>query len=278
LQERKDADGQLTHTHPLEPPPAPLQPAAYALTTPFPLYVVGPATSHTLSTLLSHSPLLTSLPCQIHGASTGNGESLARFILKHYNHLHYHAYFSLYEAPRLPFVPLIGNRSEQYPRLESGDQRLRKKGLLFLVGETRRDVIPRVLGEDGLGESERVGVEEVEVYRTGVMGGFEGVFREEVDRLVGEGHERIVVVVFSPSGCEAMLRVIGWRGGGGGEDSATTERNRGRFVVATIGPTTRDYLRENFGFEADVTARTPSPEGIWEAVLNFLKERGEVGL
>ena len=127
-----------------------------------------------------------------------------------------------------------------------------------------------------------MGVEEVEVYRTGVMGGFEGVFREEVDRLVGEGHERIVVVVFSPSGCEAMLRVIGWRGGGGGgeeEDSATIEeRNRGRFVVATIGPTTRDYLRENFGFEADVTARTPSPEGIWEGVLNFLKERGEVVL
>ena len=174
-------------------------------------------------------------------------------------------------------MPLVGNRSEQYPRLESGDRRLRKKGLLFLVGETRRDVIPRLLGsETELSEGERVAVEEMEVYRTGVMGEFEEEFREKVERLVEEGHERVVVVVFSPSGCEAMLKVIGWQGVGAGEDSATIERHRGRFVVATIGPTTRDYLKEKFGFEADVTAKTPSPEGVWEGVLNFLKERGEV--
>ena len=45
---------------------------------------------------------------------------------------------------------------------------------------------------------------------------------------------------------------------------------RTRYVIATIGPTTRDYLRREFGFEADVCAEVPSPEGIADGVKKFL--------
>jgi len=98
----------------------------------------------------------------------------------------------------------------------------RKKGLLFLVGEVRRDVIPRVLG--GAGEWRRIQVEEVEVYKTVVRDDFEGVFRRRIEQLNRESHETIVVVVFSPSGCEAMLRVIGW-GDGHRNESASENGN-----------------------------------------------------
>lgn len=50
-----------------------------------------------------------------------------------------------------------------------------KPSLLFLVGEVRRDIIPRTLMDPAIG-GRRVAVEEVVVYETGVMGGFEGEF------------------------------------------------------------------------------------------------------
>ena len=42
-------------------------------------------------------------------------------------------------------------------------------------------------------------------------------------------------------------------------------------LIATIGPTTRDYLRQEFGFTPDVCADKPSPEGIAEGIGAFLK-------
>jgi hypothetical protein len=255
--------------HCADTPSAPT-PVVYTLCTPFPLYVVGPATERTLSAVLQTSHLLSFLKPTILGAETGNGTTLASYILKHYNHAHYRDYFELYEAPRLPFVPLIGNRSEQYPRLEKGDHRLKKRPLLFLVGEQRRDVIPKTLMDGRLGE-ERIEVQEVEVYKTGVKDGFEGSFRERLQRCEAE---TIFVVVFSPTGCQAMLNVLGeldedgrtWRG-------FKSAYGGGKCVVVTIGPTTRDYLWNEFKFEADVCAEKPSPEGISGGVNTLLRER-----
>jgi uroporphyrinogen-III synthase len=251
--------------------PSALTPVVYTISSSFPLYVVGPATERTLSTVLHIAPLLSYLKPTILGRETGNGATLASYILKHYNHAHYRDYFEIYEAPRLPFVPLIGNRSEQYPRLERGDHRLKKRPLLFLVGEQRRDVIPKTLMDERLGE-ERIEVQEVEVYKTGVMGGFEGSFRERLSQCKAE---TIVVVVFSPTGCRAMLNVLGdldedgktWRG-------FRSAYGGGKCVVVTIGPTTRDYLWNEFKFEADVCAEKPSPEGISGGVNTLLRERG----
>lgn len=108
----------------------------------------------------------------------------------------------------------------------------------------------------------RVGVEELVVYETGVMESFEGDFADVVGRSSGD----IWVVVFSPTGCEAMLRVLGlgpFAGTGNGAGN-------GKVFVATIGPTTRDHLREKFGFEAHVCAPKPSPEGVLEGIEKFM--------
>jgi uroporphyrinogen-III synthase len=57
------------------------------------------------------------------------------------------------------------------------------------------------------------------------------------------------------------------------------ERDGGglRYVIATIGPTTRDHLINTFGFEPDVCAMKPSAEGVGDGIVAFLKEKRMVG-
>jgi uroporphyrinogen-III synthase len=275
----------------------------------FPLYSVGPATTRSLTPLL-HSPTLSSLNPGIYGAHTGTGAKLASFMLRHYNTLHAHRWFTYFEAPRLPFIPLVGPASGTYARrrMEGDDERLRKKGLLFLVGEVRRDVIPVCLGRgwverekevEDVDEERRIAVDELEVYSTGVMESFEKEFGGIVQNLEQKQDVDVaVVVVFSPQGCEAMLRTLGYLDNEqkppmAREEYATSERRWGeskdsmangagvlgrrvRYVVVTIGPTTRDYLRDTFAFEPDVCAEKPSPQGIEEGLLRFLRLRGLV--
>ncbi|KPI34635.1 uncharacterized protein AB675_11612 [Cyphellophora attinorum] len=260
-----------------------------SLTTPFPLYVVGPATAHSLSTLYP-SPTLDPLHTRILGEHTGNGAALAQFMLQHCNGIHANLLFEYYEAPRLPFIPLVGPASGQYARqrLEQSDDRLRKKPLLFLVGEVRRDVIPKTLMDAELGDK-AIQVDEWEVYSTVVREAFENEFRGLVSEIPywqqqTEGKEAAasniaVVVVFSPQGCEAMLRVLGFLD----EDGRAKEHLRRdrwsdsqaaggptEFVIATIGPTTRDYLIDKFDFEPDVCASKPTPAGVADGVKAFL--------
>ncbi|KAL4990347.1 tetrapyrrole biosynthesis, uroporphyrinogen III synthase [Aspergillus falconensis] len=206
-----------------------------------PLYTVGPATARSLTTLRNrYLPHAT-----IHGAETGNGENLARFILEHYNAL-----------------------------FEQEGQQTQKKPLLFLVGETRRDIIPKTLMGCVTDPKRRIGVEEVVAYETGVVKGFEGDF----ERVLQDCHDAddadagvIWVVVFSPTGCDAMVRVlrrererVGGRDGDG-------EGARRKVLVATIGPTTRDHLVKECGFEPDVCAAKPSPEGVGAGIEEFMK-------
>lgn len=130
--------------------------------------------------------------------------------------------------------------------------------------------------------AERIDVDEIVVYETGEMGSFEVDFRDVLRReRQGAGGGPIWVVVFSPSGCEGMLRVLGL--GPFKPASASADRDgdgdgegrRRDVFVATIGPTTRDFLRERFGFEADVCAERPSPEGIAEGIRRFVDGSGE---
>lgn len=83
------------------------------------------------------------------------------------------------------------------------------------------------------------------------------------------------VIVFSPTGCEAMLRSLGLL------DPTTGRAIFGRrdvegqkTYVASIGPTTRDYLKEEFGFEVDVCAERPSPEGVRDGIWRFMEREG----
>jgi uroporphyrinogen-III synthase len=209
-----------------------------------PIYTVGPATSRALNSIPQDPPL------EVFGAEMGNGEALAHYMLEHY-----------------------GDRYSD---------RAIKPPVLFLVGEQRRDIIPKTLMNPDLPSNQQIQVDELVVYGTGVMESFE----QDFTQILGETEERSVrwVVVFSPTGCEAMLKVLGLldeetgriktgeRGGGCG-----VRKGKRRTYIATIGPTTRDYLRKSFGFEPDVCAEKPSPEGIREGIERFMRSIGEGG-
>lgn len=194
-----------------------------------PVYSVGPATTRALAAVSQHAPL------QIFGSHTGNGDALAQFILDHY-----HEWYASDYPTTLP-------------------------PLLFLVGEQRRDVIPRTLMDPALPDNRRIQVVEEVVYGTGEMASFPEDFAAvlRTTQLVPERW----VVVFSPTGCDSMLRGLDVLDGETGR--FVPGRRDERTFVATIGPTTRSHLVKKFGFEPDVCAETPTPEGVLEGILAF---------
>ncbi|KAI1363531.1 uroporphyrinogen-III synthase [Xylaria arbuscula] len=197
-----------------------------------PIYSVGPATTRALKAV-SQTP-----PLRIFGEHTGNGEALAQYMLEHYGEWY-------------------KGRAANPP-------------LLFLVGEQRRDIIPKTLMDDTLPADTRIDVTETVVYGTGEMESFPKDFEVILSRI--QDRPRKWVVVFSPTGCDSMLRGLGFI-----LDDKTTKAVRvpsqRTTYIATIGPTTRDYLINTFGFEPDVSAEKPSPEGILEAITNFKYDR-----
>ncbi|KAI9816564.1 MAG: hypothetical protein M1827_001696 [Pycnora praestabilis] len=265
-----------------------------------PLYTVGPATSRALSS----TPSLD--PSSIHGADTGNGESLAKFILQHY-------------PSTFPFPPRPSCSSGPSLPSHAGDNSVPNTRanttlppLLFLVGEQRRDIIPRTLSSSSLPPAQRIGVDELIVYETREMASFARDFSAELERNnrgedgrvedrngaggEGEGEEGGSVrwvVVFSPTGCEAMLRCLGLipsRSASPPSGASLTQHNvptsssgimqsrkaTRKTFVATIGPTTRDYLIREFGYEPDVCAQRPCPEGVGEGIALFQRGIGDV--
>ncbi|TVY23758.1 Uroporphyrinogen-III synthase [Lachnellula hyalina] len=197
-----------------------------------PIYTVGPATSRALRSIPQTPPL------NIFGSETGNGEALAHYMIDHYG--------------------------KWYQDMEI------KPPLLFLVGEQRRDIIPKTLMNPTLPRDRRIQVDELAVYGTGVMESFE----KDFSKLLKETENKPMrwVVVFSPTGCEAMLRALGMLDPETGKVKAEHQRD-GKTHIATIGPTTRDFLQTTFDFEPDVCAEKPSPEGVEAGIESFLKER-----
>ena len=210
-----------------------------------PLYTVGPATSAALQRVANkYFAVRTRAGADypVLGKDTGNGEKLAGFILENY------------DPPRLR-----GQSKDAAPRAP----------LLFFVGEQRRDIIPKTLMSEDLPLEKRIRVDEEVVYETAVEEGFEAEFQKVLAEKGPGASGRVWIVVFSPTGCEAMLRVLGWTRSSGWPDGMAGEGGRRKHYVATIGPTTRDYLKDEFGFEADVCAPKPSPEGIAEGIDDF---------
>ncbi|KAI0150595.1 uroporphyrinogen-III synthase [Xylariaceae sp. FL1272] len=192
-----------------------------------PIYSVGPATTRALKAIPQSPPL------QIFGEHTGNGDALAKYILEHYG--------------------------EWY------QDRPTKPPLLFLVGEQRRDIIPKTLMDNNLPTNKRIEVVETVVYGTGEMESFPEDFAKTLESTADRS--RRWVVVFSPTGCDSMLRGLGLL-----DESNGKAKNAGRLrstYIATIGPTTRDFLKRAFGFEPDVCAEKPSPEGVLQGITNF---------
>lgn len=199
-----------------------------------PFYVVGPATANGVKSL--------GLPCEVIGEQTGNGDALSQFILGWHKTL-----------------------SKDVTHLNG-----RKLPLLFLVGEQRRDIIPKSLQSEDLSANDRIHVTEVVVYETGEMTSFEEEFTDLLKQAKTAKIKEQWVVVFSPQGCEAMLSALGWLDEKTGKYSAARRDAVSGPIstrIATIGPTTRDFLMEQFGFEPDVCAVKPSPEGVGEGIV-----------
>ncbi|KAL6870242.1 uroporphyrinogen synthase [Trichoderma novae-zelandiae] len=218
-----------------------------------PIYSVGPATTRALAAVPQDPPL------QIFGSHTGNGDALAHFILDHYAQWHSSSSSSN-----------SSNSSSNSSSNGKQDDNLRLPPLLFLVGEQRRDIIPRTLTDPCLPPNRRIPVVEEVVYGTGEMPSFPTDFASVLDKTSTAATRW--VVVFSPTGCDSMLRGLdlldpstGRFVGGRRDDDGTT-------FVATIGPTTRSHLVNTFGFEPDVCAETPTPEGVLEGITAFRKE------
>jgi len=201
-----------------------------------PIYSVGPATTRALRAIPQQPPL------NIFGGHTGNGESLGQFMLEHYG--------AWYEA-----------KPEKPP-------------LLFSVGEQRRDIIPKTLMSAELPTERRIHVDELVVYGTGVMESFKHDFGQSLRDT--SASETRWVVVFSPTGCDVMLAGLGLLDGTeitGKARKSQGSRGARNTYVATIGPTTRDYLIRAFNFEPDVCAAEPSPEGVQRGIVQFMKSR-----
>lgn len=196
-----------------------------------PIYTVGPATTRALRAIPQNSPV------QIFGEHTGNGDALAPYIQQHYG--------------------------EWYA------DRPVKPPLLFLVGDKRRDIIPNALMNPLLPLDKRIQVDETVVYGTGVMESFSSDFETVLERT--DAAQRRWVVVFSPTGCDGMLRGLGMLDPATGKyiDRAPQDR---KTRIITIGPTTRTYLMQTFDFEPDASAETPSPEGIWDGIKGFTED------
>jgi uroporphyrinogen-III synthase len=177
-----------------------------------------------------------SLQCPILGEHTGNGEALAAFMLEHYNSI--------------------------YPGAD-------KPPILFLVGDKRRDIIPKTMQATDLGPERICKVDEVVIYETGEMHLFKDNFSTIWRSKSDAGCESQWVVVFSPTGCRAMLESLGLLEVGMVKAKASP---RNGIFIATIGPTTRDYLRDEFGFSPDVCADKPSPEGIAGGIQAFMMD------
>ena len=212
-----------------------------------PIYAVGPATTKAVRDVCAlYLPACVS---RVMGQEAGTGEALARIILRDYD---------------------THGKEQQ----ECGG----KKPLLFLTGEKHRDIVPRMLQSSELAEDERILVEEMVVYTSAAMEGFEDDFRIILKDT--EEAETRWIVVFSAIGGEGMLGALGWL------DKKTrrvkdhwekvNEKGERRTFVASIGPTTRDYLRNELGFEVDVCAEKPSAKGVQDGIESFTREKSNL--
>ena len=81
--------------------------------------------------------------------------------------------------------------------------------MLFLVGEQRRDTIPKTLMSEELPYHEQIQVVELVVYETGEMATFEEDFTGLVRQAKAKKVKEQWVVVFSPQGCYCRRRGTG---------------------------------------------------------------------
>lgn len=128
--------------------------------------------------------------------------------------------------------------------------------------------------DPSLSEGRRIGVDELVVYGTGIMESFKQAFMEILERT--KSRPERWVVVFSPTGCEAMLRALKMLDLSTGKvykEHRIGGQGMSDTYVVTIGPTTRDFLKATFDYEPDVCAAKPSQEGVGKAIREFMEKK-----
>ena len=228
------------------------------------VFVVGPATGDAVDRAIrSHFP-----HWHVEGQDSGNGEALARHIM------------DSYATPSANLLPAsVGMPTEagaiSLGHLPSGASTItRRAPLLFLPGETRRDTVPATLMAASLPVEQQVRVDELACYATTGRDSFPREFatalRDHARPL--DGATPCWVIIFSPTHCESVLEALGWLGGG---NPTEDQRQEAGVRVASIGPTTRDSLRDKFAFEVDVCTPAPSPEGVKSGIEDWTRRRKE---
>jgi uroporphyrinogen-III synthase len=167
------------------------------------------------------------------GADTGNGTVLANLIVQTYRRDHPLSLSS--SQPPSETAPTTTINPPELP-------------LLFLVGDKRRDIIPNRLA------SENIPLHELTVYETTVA----STFDEELDQVMNDTTDGPIewIVFFSPSGAEVAL-----------DKMKKLER---KIKVATIGPTTEEYLRKEWSVVPDMVARKPEPVSMVQGILESM--------
>ncbi|THU95980.1 tetrapyrrole biosynthesis, uroporphyrinogen III synthase [Dendrothele bispora CBS 962.96] len=200
-----------------------------------PFYVIGTSTRNALLQIyFSHSSSPYSPdPSLILGADeAGNAEELARFIIR---------------------------------------QQPRPRKLLYLTGDKNREVLPGMLGSEG------IGLRKLQVYGTKGCLSFKDDLALTLDRWPhhhgrrheegeeGEGKEGEKeaaeeegwwITFFAPSSASFVLPFL---------QSEKRVWNKNKRIVA-IGKTTSAHLKEELGLEVDAVATKPSPEGLLDAL------------
>lgn len=115
--------------------------------------------------------------------------------------------------------------------------------ILFLVGEIRRDIIPKKLS------SRDIKVREVVTYKTKDLD-------DNIDRFKSALSQDSWVVLFSPQGTREILEYLKTRKGE-------------NVKLASIGPTTEKFLQEN-GIEPQVVSAKPDACSLFNAIHSFV--------
>ncbi|KAI4274545.1 MAG: hypothetical protein L6R38_006072 [Xanthoria sp. 2 TBL-2021] len=207
-------------------------PLVYLRQLTIPLYAVGPATARSLEEIQKkYVPC-----CWIRGGEqAGTGELLSKLILQDYN------------------------------GLWNPETARQKKPLLFLTGAKHRDIVPATLMSAP--DDQRIEVQTLVVYATSES----PAFASDITNTLNATSNASIrwLIIFSPTGGESLLRALGWLSDSNSK-SNLRRANPGTFI-ATIGPTTRDYMRTTFDFSVDVCAETPSPEGVRNGIEDFMR-------
>lgn len=129
--------------------------------------------------------------------------------------------------------------------------------MVFFTGVIRKDIIPRKLIDSGYNN-----FQEFILYQTGDRLDIIDNLKKVIHSLdKGKDNDDVWIVFFSPQGTKEIVNYLIDRDG---------DSNQKNWKIASIGPTTRDYLKD-FDLSPHVIAPKPDPEALFETIFQYDK-------